>query len=647
MFFTNYSKALLVIVLMLSASLLAGDDNEPKWGKVTDAEWQIGPPVEYPEANAVIIFDRGSLYVSFDKIELERHVRLKILTKAGIEEMADLGFSYHDDDKIKGFEAQTITPDGKKIAVDKKNVLTKTSGNWKTRTFAFSAVDSGCILEFKYANVNERYHYLDPWYFQSSIFTMESVFKLCLAAGFTYSTAVINMPAGGSRPAVSEENQAMGGGINRKMIIYTYKLNNMPPVRNEPYMGFPRSYMAAMYNQLVSAESPGFYYSYVKDWPGLGSEFQDNYLKDYLIGAKSINALTDSLTGVCTNQEDKAKAVYDYVAREIKLNDDESVYFSNENITQNLTNKYGTISDKNVLLTEMLKRSGLEAWPVLIGSRNDHIFMPELYHLRQFDYLITACKIDGGFVFLDAQSEYIPFGILPPESRVNGGLILDGGKSYLAKITYENPQTRRYDHTIIMLDSMGAAACSTHVDFQGYLAFQFGQDIAEEIEEDLIKGNFLDRLDLPYQIAGHQSHHETGDRVSLDVSYSLEGLVSNLDNHFVLKPVRFFFRENPFTNQKRFFPVDFEYPRIYQNHCEITLAEGMSVMSLPEPVKIEIDGASFSTQYLNSGQSLSMLCTLQISQPAFPHYKYEVLKKFFDQVAASMEDRVILSVAAR
>ena len=97
-----------------------------KFGKVEDEHWQIGPPTDYPEADAIIIFDKADLVVGREKVVIDYHMRIKILTQAGIEDVGEWEISYYKEyDKLKGFKAHTITPDGKKHKVEKNAIFGK------------------------------------------------------------------------------------------------------------------------------------------------------------------------------------------------------------------------------------------------------------------------------------------------------------------------------------------------------------------------------------------------------------------------------------------------------------------------------------------------------------------------------------------
>ncbi|MEP0828868.1 MAG: DUF3857 domain-containing protein, partial [bacterium] len=188
------ARIFLTVVYFILPVTIPAVIHAQNWGKVTPEEWSLTPPPDYPEANAVIVFDKGTMKVTNEVIKLSRHVRMKVFNKAGADEIGSIDIPFSDDDRLSDLDAQTITPDGKKHQVNKKDIHTKTYGTSKARTFSFPVLDSGCVVEYRYTISNQTYYRLDPWYFQSDLFTLRSEFVLILGPGFTYSSATMNMP---------------------------------------------------------------------------------------------------------------------------------------------------------------------------------------------------------------------------------------------------------------------------------------------------------------------------------------------------------------------------------------------------------------------------------------------------------------------
>ncbi len=616
------------------------------WGDVEDSEWLVGAPGDYPEANVVILFDIGKMEVKPDAILFHRHVRAKILHKAGIDEIGDITFSYHEDDNIRDLKAQTIEPSGKKHEVSKKKFFTKTSGSIKFKSFAFPSLDSGCIVEYQYTNSNDRFYSLDPWNFNDEYYTLQSRFNVVLWPGFDYTTAATNMSPTQQQAAV--EKIANMDDPSYPLISYTWELDDLPPIKDEPYMSFIGNYVSSISSQIVSYQfRGGRKMEFIKGWKDLGQQVYE-FIGSYVDGKHKgidkdevLTALADSLTAGLNSDMDKARYLYDYVKNKIQEKASYS-YFTNENLAELLDTRVGTGEEKNMLLVELLKKANITVWPVLIGSRDTHIFNPQIYHLDQFDHMIVKADIASEPVFMDASYKYYPFGTMPPESRVFGGCQIEDDNSQVIKINCNSPASIDKERTLMHYNSDGTVSCSTSVNLEGYLAALYASEYDESDPEKFVKDYFLDDLETSYELLSNNFEFDSTGSAVLSFAYTLDDYAVQVDNNTLLTPVRFFFRENPFKKTKRFFPIDFNYPRRYSSMIEISADSAFSEYTLPEAEQLSIPGGGFSCNCMYDGTKIVVLSNLSIDKPIFPQALYEPTRDFFNKVASSSRANVAL-----
>lgn len=409
-------------------------------------------------------------------------------------------------------------------------------------------------------------------------------------------------------------------------------------------MNFPESYMASIYNQIVSYETRYGYYPYVKGWPELGKEFIDDYLKDFMRKDEGVEATADSIVAGIEDPLEKARAVYTYVQNEIETRKDEThKYIGHDKLREVIELKFATGSEKNLLLTKMLKYAGLDAWPVLIGNREENLFMPEMYHLRQFDRIISMINLNNTFYFLDSRSQMGKFGILPPSSRMAGGLCLDPKEPYLVRLILDNPDTHRIDRNVFVIAPDGNVTCSTDVDLSGYFAMEYGEELDSKGKEDFLKEHFLDELNVPCTHEDLKVDTQKNGDMNLHLDYSIDDFVKRLDDLLIIKPIRFAYNENPFKSEKRYFPIDFGYPFYFQNTCEIILPDGMAPEELPEPIEAVINGAGFTQNCVYDGKRILINSSLKVDKSIFIKEAYHTLKEMFATIASSAENQIAIA----
>jgi transglutaminase-like putative cysteine protease len=609
------------------------------WGKVSDAEWQQGPPASYPDANAAVLFDVCTLSVSIDQIEMTHHVRYKLFNSKGAKEVGEISISYDKDDSFKEFRAQTITPNGKTIKVDGKDVHVKTVGDWRTTVFAFPSADSGCIVEYSYRDVNRRYAYIDPWYFQSGTYTFKSSYTLVLGPGFSYVTAFSNMPAADRVGVQGELTNASNFALRLK--TFTWSRHDLLPVVDEPFMGATTDFLSSLNSQLVSLVDQYNNIHFIKNWQDLGIEYQ-KWLDGYNSGG-DLDEIIAKATAGATTPEEKAQRLYEYVAANITTRRGSSAGVKdNESLGDICRSGSGDGEDKNLLLCALLNKIGAKAWPVLISTRDHRRFNPEIYQVQQFNYKLVFAQFDSSVVFMDAVSKYCPFGMLPPNKLVDGGFLIDGKNSQLVKVLRNEPKTYRLDLTDVNIDSTGLARCSTSCSFGGYYAPTYGELHEETTPEDFVKKYFISKIDENGELISNQFAVDSLGRCRLDAVYTLKNLVRQLDNNLILKPISYRFRENPFTKEKRYFPIDFEFAQTYHNVMAIHSDRPVLSATLPPDVNVQIDGASFRWAAVFENGVVRVDAKLVLTKPIYPPSQYADIKQLFESMAKAQQSEIVL-----
>ncbi len=637
---TGFLKKLIVCFAVVLPSFASAE--EYKWGKISDEEWQTGAPADYPEANAVILFDHGDMKITIDIIKIDYHIRIKVLTKAGIEEVSEREIWYRPEyEKLKGLKAHTITPDGKKLKVDKKSIFEKVSGDDKCLSFAFPSLDSGCIVEYKYQIRSDNHHYARSWYFQNRIYTLKSEFSNCLYPGFAYNVIYQAIPSHLQSPKVVEKpcpDYSFGTVLNMKTM--TWVLENQPPVKDEPYMSCINDYRAAAKFQLDSYRLGSHWQEFNKNWVELG-DWVVKRIGDYINKKGQIKELTAEVTAGLTTAREKSRAIYDYVCKEYRTSGgDWWMNFIGEKVSKLLVEKLGYSSEKNLLLAAMHHAADIPAFPVLISTRENSRFNPQYGSLRQFNYLITFAQFGNEWEFLDTSDRLSPYGLLPPPCLTDGGLLLEKGNSILVRITIKPIMSDRTDITRMFLAADGSAACSSYCCFAGYYGSEYGDMFEETPAEDFIDDYFMSRLGVSTTVGDYKCEMDTLDQFVTQLAFTSADLTRKLDNNVVVKPVSYAFRANPFKSEKRFFPVDFCYPFSYHNIVRIFTADTSVDCQLPKDTSFNYRGAIFTRHSSVEDSCITIDSELRVEEAQFSPSQYGSLRRFFDNVARCSEDEV-------
>jgi tetratricopeptide (TPR) repeat protein len=129
----------------------------------------------------------------------------------------------------------------------------------------------------------------------------------------------------------------------------------------------------------------------------------------------AVRARTDAVVKGLTTDEEKIRAIYEYVSQEIRY---VSLSFGVTRYAPHpagtvLANQYGDCKDKHTLLAAMLGAAGIEAWPVLANTgRSVESKVPSPV---EFDHLFTVLPRGAGpqdWVWLDTTPGVAPYRML-------------------------------------------------------------------------------------------------------------------------------------------------------------------------------------------------------------------------------------------
>lgn len=636
--------SLCLILLLFVTSATAKD--KIKFGKISDYEKAVGPPVDYPEANSLILFDRANATISNDNIEFKYHVRMKVLTVAGVDEIGEHSVTYYKKyDKLKRFKAHTITPDGKKHKIEKNAIFEKTSGNVKRKTFAFPALEPGAIIEYQYSIISKRYQYLKPWYFQNNIYTLKSEFSATVGSGFTYNVLYQNVPPEFREAKMKEVVDINQASTFATLKTYTWTRENLPPITDEPYMSDENDYRSSLRFQLVTYEDAYNYIKFLKTWPELG-EIKQKDFDDYCNKDKEIKKLAEEVTQGLNTDIEKSRAIYEFVTNEYKTSEDYVYrYFVNEKLSDMLREKRGSGEEKNILLARMHAAAGIPSWPVLISLRTNSRFNPDFPYLPQFNYIIAFVQFEKSYEFLDTSNKLSPYGILPPQCLADGGLLVDGKNSELVRIPIRPIESIRTDRTRVYVSADGQVACSTQSRFTGYYASRMAKLLEKKDTEEFVKDYFVEDLNVTYSLGDYECALDSAGEFVMTANFTADELVTTLDNNLLIQTPRYYFQSNPFKSEKRFFPVDFTYPFTYRNIVDIFLEDTAVENILPESFFKVIDGAQIRRNASVNDSCITVDFTLIVEEPLFRPAKYPELRELFDMVARTDEDKVTVVLA--
>jgi tetratricopeptide (TPR) repeat protein len=364
---------------------------------------------EYPDAGAIVLLNEETFRILSDYTAIEElHILIKILNDRGKAKYGEVKLGYDSTyEKIEIEYARTIKPDGTIISVGAKHIRDISEypeyplySNARLRIISMPELTEGAVIEYKaikYINklINGK-EFCENYPIQGFEPYLNQRVNLIIPDGYNVNIESYN-------PGYVEYALSFSPRIERVEdgTKYTWEFNNVPEIISEPSM--------SPYIEIT----PYLCISSLDDWQEVynwwGSLVVDKVNIDKAIEEKTQELIKDKNT-----QEEKAKAIYHWVASKIRYVGVEygEAGFEPHYATEIFKNKYGDCKDQSMLLISMLRYAGISAYPVLIGTKGSYL-LDEEFPTLIFNHAICLAKVEEKLVFLDPTAETTSFGDLP------------------------------------------------------------------------------------------------------------------------------------------------------------------------------------------------------------------------------------------
>jgi len=349
---------------------------------------------DYPSANAVtVLSDQAVVYQLDGQFTNTQHVAQIVLTPTGKTEAASSSLYYAKDaEKMEVLSAQVIKPDGKVIPVDQKSIQdVEQSGeaniydpNGRAMKVTFPNLQVGDVVDMTYKLTRllpTRMNYFnDVFGFQQTQPVLEASYTVDGPATMPLTSQIYHGDRGAK---IAETKSKVGDRMH-----YAWSAKNAPQLVPEAAMDF-------------TTEVPMLVVTTDPSWQHF-SQWWAKLTEPQLEATAEMKAKVKELTKDAKTDDDKIKALYDFVAQDIRyrgLGVGPRTGYTPRKAGETFTSRWGVCRDVSILLTSMLRESGVQAYPVLTNV-GDPVLNKIAYD--GFNHAIVALpKKDGGWTYID------------------------------------------------------------------------------------------------------------------------------------------------------------------------------------------------------------------------------------------------------
>lgn len=623
-------------------------------------------------AGAVVVRDLGYRDFEFGMksgansgdfyIEEDRHMRIKVISKDGLDQ-ANFRIPLA---KGKFFEELTYLKAGAYVVgggedpetVGPKDVFyEEPNKNYQVATFTVPGVQVGSIIDVHYRVKSWNLFNLDNWYFQREIPVASSEFHIGVPEMYLYKmikTGHLNYSTF-EKSTRSKMIRFMGvsGAQPRRIGVedYHFEMKHVPAFRPEPYMGAKSDAIASLRFELGTVRYwDGDFKELFSNWGSVVLESMDhNKLGRRMLKMGFLREVINGIKNQYSEPRERLEAAYAHIAQRMKWNG-KSRAFAERLLAEAYNAAEGTSSEINLMLVGMLRKLGLEAYPVLLSTRSHGKVIDDLPILGNFDYVIAYVRLGEEELLMDATDDNRSIDCLPYRCLNGRGLILDrtkvqnAGRADWLEVGNGEKFTESYSG-FLTLDGKGVVSgkishgssslegAQRRNKLNGLSSEEQLDKVKEELEnwspESLAISNMEDpgkRLQEDIEVKSSRIANRAGKRIYVD-------LLKDLGRS-----------ENLFANQERMYPVDLGCPIHELVNLSLILPERYAVEELPESVKIVLpnEGGTFRFIVHAEGGMVQVSSSMTLNQGHFTAPEYQQLREFFGLVIEKHAEQLVL-----
>jgi hypothetical protein len=635
----NLTCTLLLIIgmpaILLKAQTPAATPTAQPFGKVSIEDLELKACDFEKDANAEVLFDKGSVYFDAEyNLVFEKHRRVKIFNEKGKDE-ADVRIVYSGGDKsefISNIQAETINLTNgapEIIKVDKKLIYSKPIDKTLTEvSFSFPNVKPGSILEYKYTLTSTYLDDFPDWYFQSDIPTRYSELNTKIPDILYYKNLVMT-----HQPYIQNTAEVKS-------------MANIPSLNAEPYMSSKKDNYERILYQLKSINAGVSSKSFSDTWQKVGEEiveFDDfgGQFKRKLTGEDVILAKAKTLN----SNDAKIAYIFNEVKNRMKWDENDSRY-TNDGTSEAWDKKIGNSTEINLMVYHLLKKAGVNAYPMLVSTRTHGKANPAYPSRLQFNRTVTYFPIDSNkFYVMDATNKYNVYNEIP-DNLLNGfGFAINKDDKVYEMVFLQNPSPVRQ---VVMINAEikpdGKIGGTAQLNSFGYNR----EDAVERYKTDGEKKyiDYLRQDDNNLKISGIKFENMEADSLPLtqNVDFTLE-LAGTDENYIYLNPNIFSgLHTNPFLSENRFTDIDFGYRNNYSINGIYKMPAGYKTDVLPKSVSMAMPDNSITFRRIVGEQDGSIVVRYAIDFKKSLYFKedYPQFHDFFKKMTELMNEPVVL-----
>ncbi|MEL0651158.1 transglutaminase domain-containing protein [Algibacter sp. TI.3.09] len=654
----------LLVTLCFSLTAFAQDYH---FGKVSKEELQEKfNPLDSSASATYLYKNRKSFYEYVEpsgfRLVTEVHERIKIYNQEGFDYATKtnrLSTSGGSDEELRNLKAYTYHLVNGKVEETKlsKDGIFKTELSKYTNEYKFTMpnVKASCVVEYKY-RINSPFIYnVDQFVFQHDVPVKKIEARFEAPEYFTFKESTrgylsITPKKSSQTDKIKLTSRTSIGrsyseDLAFKKNITEFDLNNVPALKDEPYVNNINNYKSSVKYELSYIKYPDApIKSYTTSWSDVVNTIYDNSNFGPELNRKGyFEDDIDALIATVSNPLQRTALIFNYVKNKVKWNGYYG-YGTDDGVKHAYKDQVGNVAEINLMLTAMLQHAGLRAYPVLVSTRQHGV--PLFPTLEGYNYVVSYVKLNEGNILLDATSRFSTPNVLPFRTlNWQGRVIAEAGGSTLIDL-YPQQISENSVFFMASLSENGDLSGGYRSIKKSHKALSFRERYVDVDHDDFIarlENNYGGLEILDYDV---KNELDLGKPIVESYKFVKESQADIIGDKMYFSPL-FFLKttDNPFKLSKREFPVDFGYPSKMNSKIVVKIPEGYKIESLPESGGLELPDhlGKFIYQVNGNGNTIQVSVLNEINSAIINPAYYEALKAYFAQMIEKENEQIVLS----
>jgi hypothetical protein len=635
------------LFLFLSAflcfNLSAQTPTEPQFGRIPDS---LFAAERYPvDTDVPFIYSLKQLDINFENEQesivavLNYHVRIKVFD-ATAQGARVVGIPYYFENNIESvsnIRAATYGSPESAVPVSAENIRTiNVNSRYNVKEFTMPAVEDGSVIEYRYT-IRRRYiEELPDFYLSHQVPTEWAEVSITYPKYLRYSGAAENFDG-----TINHFITQLSSSTVPKVFTYpqpdpiikeTWRARNIPAVQKETYISSLDDYRGKLKFQLSAFGLPR--QTLENSWNYVVAELRREQQILAFINANEVAKKRGQEIGdAFASKEAVQDSIFRYVNENTRFSGSKSPFSS---VKDSVVLRGDPVDQAaiNQTLAAMLNGAGIDAYPVLISTRESGMINTSFPSFFEFNGQLIHTEINGTSYFMDASFSHSQPNLIPVNTFNETGLLI-------------RPKSHRWvdlkpDRSLFSIDVDIDAALDRQGNLQGRLQSHIVGYPAQKIRQlkaegtpvsQIIKEAVLDGYpQVELSNASLQNLHDYNAPIRLAADFTLEDYAVSYTDGLEFSPmVVGYLRNNPFDENQRNLPVTLDAPERLNLQYNISLPEGMALPAVPNDRTIQLPGASFSEQYNMGSNALRYQFNIDISRKTFSTDVYPRLLNFYER----------------